>query len=87
MANRNIRLIFVWNLKLIIMENLIRLTNTKGEPILIGTESIISVEEHTITDTQGNKTPCRKIDSRGAMVSRFYVLETMETIYNKYKKR
>jgi hypothetical protein len=69
------------------MENLLRLTNTKGEPILIGTESIISVEEHTITDIQGKKTPCRKIDSRGAMVSRFYVLETMETIYNKYKKR
>ena len=69
------------------MENLLRLTNTKGQPIRIGTESIISIEEHTITDTQGNKTPCRKIDSRGAMVSRFYVLETMETIYNKYKKR
>lgn len=66
------------------MDTLLRLTNTKGQTILIGTESIISVEEHTITDTQGNKTPCRKIDSRGAMISRFYVLETMETIYNKY---
>ena len=69
------------------MDTLLKLTNTKGENILIGTESIISVEEHTITDTQGNKTQCRKIDSRGAMISRFFVLETMETIYNKYKKR
>jgi len=68
------------------MDTLLKLTNTKGENILIGTESIISVEEHTITDTQGNKTQCRKIDSRGAMISRFYVLETMETIYNKYRK-
>ena len=69
------------------MENLLRLTNIKGETILIGTESIISIEEHTTTDTQGNKTPCRKIDSRGAMVSRFFVLETMETIYNKYNRK
>jgi len=69
------------------MENLIRLTNTKGENILIGTESIISVEEHTTTDTQGKKTQCRKIDSRGAMVSRFFVLETIETIYNKANRK
>ena len=69
------------------MDTLLRLTNTKGQTILIGTESIISVEEHTITDTQGNKTQCRKIDSRGAMVSRFFVTDTIEEIYNKYKKR
>lgn len=69
------------------MENLIRLTNTKGENILIGTESIISVGEYTITDTQGNKTPCRKIDSRGAMVSTFFVLETIDTIYNKANRK
>ena len=69
------------------MENLLRLTNTKGQTILIGTESIISIEEFTTTDAQGNKTPCRKIDSRGAMVSRFFVTDTIEEIYNKYKKR
>lgn len=67
------------------MEKLLRLTNTKGQTILIGSESIISIEEATTTDLHGDKTHCRKIDSRGAMVSRFYVLEKMETIYNQYK--
>ena len=67
------------------MANLLKLTNTKGETILIGVESIISVEEKTITDTQGNKTHCREISSRGAMVSKYYVIDTIDEIYSQYK--
>ena len=67
------------------MANLLKLTNTKGETILIGVESIISVEEKTITDIKGNKTHCREIRSRGAMVSKYYVIDTIDEIYSQYK--
>ena len=67
------------------MANLLKLTNTKGETILIGVESIISVEEKTITDIKGNKIHCREISSRGAMVSKYYVIDTIDEIYSQYK--
>jgi|MesohylFT_1024984.scaffolds.fasta_scaffold626230_1 hypothetical protein len=67
------------------MKILLKLTSTKGQTILIGTESIISVENFIITDTQGNKTACTKIDSRGAMLERFYVTESVEQIYEQYE--
>jgi hypothetical protein len=67
------------------MRNLLRLTNTKGETILIGTESIISVEKSVYTDAQGKKIDCTKIFSRSAMASSYWVTESVEEIYNQYK--
>lgn len=69
------------------MQNLLRLTSTKGDTILIGVESIISVEKAITTDTQGNKTDCTKIFSRSAMASSYWVTESVEEIYNQYKNR
>ena len=67
------------------MQKLLKLTDTKGQAILIGTESIISIEESILTDVQGEKILYRKISSRGAMVSTFRVVETINEIYNQYK--
>ena len=67
------------------MEQLLRLTNTKGDTILIGVESIISVEKVTHSDTQGNKTECTKIYSRSAMASSYWVTQSVEEIYEQYK--
>jgi hypothetical protein len=86
-ADTNICPIFTKNLKSIIMQNLLRLTSTKGETILIGVESIISVEKATTTDTQGKVTECTKIYSRSAMASSYWVTESVEQIYNQYKSR
>ena len=69
------------------MQNLLRLTSTKGDTILIGVESIISVEKATTTDTQGKVTECTKIYSRSAMASSYWVTESVEEIYNQYKNR
>ena len=69
----------------IFMQKLLKLTDTKGQAILIGTESIISIEESILTDVQGEKILYRKISSRGAMVSTFRVVETINEIYNQYK--
>lgn len=69
------------------MQNLLRLTSTEGDTILIGVESIISVTKDTTTDTQGNKTNCTKIFSRSAMASSYWVTESVEEIYNQYKSR
>jgi hypothetical protein len=69
------------------MQNLLRLTSTKGDTILIGVESIISVEKASTTDTQGRVTDCTKIYSRSAMASSYYVTESVEQIYNQYKNR
>lgn len=68
------------------MEKLLKLTDTDGNTILIGVESIISVTKATITDTQGRVTECTKIYSRSAMASSYYVTESVEEIYNQYKK-
>jgi hypothetical protein len=69
------------------MQNLLKLTDINGETILIGTESIISVNESTKTDLQGNITLCTKISSRSAMVSSYWVTESVEEIYNQYKTK
>ena len=69
------------------MEKLLRLTSTNGDTILIGVESIISVEKASITDTQGRVTECTKIYSRSAMASSYYVTESVEEIYNQYKNK
>lgn len=69
------------------MEKLLRLTSTNSDTILIGVESIISVEKASITDTQGRVTECTKIYSRSAMASSYYVTESVEEIYNQYKNR
>ena len=67
------------------MQNLLRLTSTNGDTILIGVESIISVEKASISDTQGRVTECTKIYSRSAMASSYWVTESVEEIYNQYK--
>lgn len=67
------------------MERLLKLTSTNSDTILIGVESIISVEKASITDTQGRVTDCTKIFSRSAMASSYYVIESVEEIYNQYK--
>lgn len=67
------------------MEILLKLTSTNNDTILIGVESIISVEKASITDTQGIVTDCTKIFSRSAMASSYYVIESVEEIYNQYK--
>lgn len=67
------------------MEKLLKLTDTDGNTILIGVESIISVEKASITDTQGRVTECTKIYSRSAMASSYWVTESVEEIYNQYK--
>lgn len=69
------------------MQNLLKLTSTKGDTILIGVESIISVETQTTTDTQGRVKECTKIYSRSAMASSYWVTESVEQIYNQYRNR
>jgi hypothetical protein len=68
------------------MQNLLRLTSTKGDTILIGVESIISVTKDTTTNTQGKITECTKIFSRSAMASSYWVTESVDEIYEQYKK-
>lgn len=68
------------------MEKLLKLTDTDGNTILIGVESIISVTKATLTDIQGRATECTKIYSRSAMASSYYVTESVGEIYNQYKK-
>jgi hypothetical protein len=62
---------------------IIKLTNWKGEDILIGTESIIDARPHQMKPSNGNPPiDCTKIQSRGAMVETNYVIESIEEIYN-----
>lgn len=64
------------------MKNLLKLTEAKNnKPILVGTESIISVE---IIRHHGLDKDVTRIQSRGAMVETFYVLESVQDIYNLY---
>lgn len=64
------------------MKNLLKLTDVKDNQfILVGTESIISVE--TIY-SEKRKEDITKIRSRGAMIETFYVVEGVEDIYNLY---
>ena len=62
------------------MQNLIKLTKSSdGATILIGTESIISVETIYLK-VEDNLVS--KIRSRGAMIETFYVIESVDEIYN-----
>jgi hypothetical protein len=61
---------------------LIKLTNTKDEKILIGTESIIGAEPFILKPQAGGEVYCTRIRSRGAMVETFYVHESVDQIYN-----
>lgn len=60
---------------------IIKLTNYKGEQILIGTESIIEAKP-TILKWDKHDIPCTEIKSRGAMVATNYVLENIDVIYS-----
>lgn len=84
MVDRDIYPIFTKNLKSISMEKLLRLTSTKGDTILIGVESIISVER-TTTVTDSKLIDCTKVFSRSAMASSYWVTESVEEIYQQYK--
>jgi hypothetical protein len=67
------------------MGQLLRLTSTDGETILIGVDSIISVQKSKTTSTQGKVTECTKVYSRSAMASSYWVTESVEEIYEQYK--
>ncbi len=63
-------------------KSVIKLTNHQNsQPILIGTKLIISIEPININDDKG-KNLVSEIKSVGAMVSTFYVKESIEEIYN-----
>lgn len=59
------------------MKALLKLTKPSGEKILIGVESIISVEA-----VNG----CTKIYSRSAMASSYWVMESVEEVYEQYER-
>jgi hypothetical protein len=62
------------------MKAIIKLTDQNNDVILIGIESIIVVT--TITRKEPNKvSQLTKIQSRGAMITTNYVLETIDEIY------
>jgi len=63
------------------MENLLKLTNEKGDIVLIGVESIIDVK---FDEYRPHLT---RIRSRGAMVETNYVKESPEKIYQQYKEK
>jgi hypothetical protein len=66
------------------MKTLLKLTNTNGDTILIGVDSIISVEKAKTTNSQGKVTECTKIYSRSAMASSYWVIDSVEEIYEQY---
>lgn len=63
------------------MERLLKLTDVDGNTILIGVESIISVQD----DTRVGESKRTKIFSRSAMASSYWVKESVEEIYKQYK--
>lgn len=64
------------------MKNLLKLTDVKeNQTILVGTESIISVE---LVKRVRPLKDVTKIQSRGAMIHTVYVMESVEEIYNLY---
>ena len=69
------------------MKLVIKLTRINGEHILIGVESIISVKATKVTDSSASlesglrETFQTKIESRGALISTNYVVESVEKIY------
>jgi len=68
------------------MKNVIKLTQHSwdGEnlPVLVGTESIIRAEEFVLKHYDGRMAVLTKIESRGAMVTTTYVLESVHEIYD-----
>jgi hypothetical protein len=65
------------------MKNLLKLTCAKThKTILIGTESIISIED--VREDIPNPNYVSKIQSRGAMIATFFVKESIEDIYNQH---
>jgi len=70
------------------MVGLLKLTKTDGSTILIGVESIISVQKinQNIGETVNKSiVGLTKIESRHAMVTHFIVKESVEDIYKMYK--
>jgi hypothetical protein len=57
-------------------KKIIKLTRLNNEPVLIGVESIIGTSE-----VINNNTLYTKIESRGAMISTFWVTESTECIW------
>jgi hypothetical protein len=60
------------------MKTIVKLTDRNNNIILVGVESIIDVT----TITTNELTKLTKIQSRGAMVTTNYVIETVEEIYS-----
>jgi hypothetical protein len=68
------------------MKNVIKLTQHSFDgaelPVLIGNESIIKASEFTLRHSDGKRiSVVTKIESRGAMVTTTYVLESVDEIY------
>jgi hypothetical protein len=67
------------------MKNVIKLTQHNWDgielPVIIGTESIIKASEFTLKHHDGRMAVVTKIESRGAMVTTTYVLESIDEIY------
>lgn len=64
------------------MKSLLKLTDAQSnEPILVGTESIISVE---FVMHHGLGKEVTRIRSRGAMIETMFVTESVEQIYQMY---
>lgn len=68
------------------MKNAIKLTQHAWDgaelPVLIGTDSIIKAVECLHKHHDGRTAVVTKIESRGAMVTTTYVLESVDEIYN-----
>jgi hypothetical protein len=63
------------------MQNIIKVTElNKDTPTLIGVNQIISVKNCKLNDN-GFTTSCTEIRTIGAMVSTFFVYESVDSIY------
>lgn len=73
------------------MISLLKLTDLKGQTVLIGIESIINVKLDVFKRIDSEYTTtfvhCTKIQSRGAMVETTWVKETPEEIYKMYNSK
>jgi hypothetical protein len=66
---------------------ILKLTNIRTDaPVLIGTESVIEMNPHSIGPHTGEQYDCTKIQSRGAMISTIYVAESVEQIWEMINK-
>ncbi len=67
------------------MKNVIKLTQHSWDgaelPVLVGTESIVKAGEFLLKHHDGRMAVVTKIESRGAMVTTTYVLESVDEIY------